>query len=294
MRFFTATVGLLMISSKLGLAQTAEITTPQPVTIPAEIEKVLKEAKWKRQEAMKARFNPILQDLSRRTEGSYQSLYLDAVYGVFFAKEPKPEKAFQEWQKKNKGLVEDPRLPVATRLASLNLQANIYLILGDEEKAVGYFVELIRGIADGPGDLAGFHLMQESLPDTLLVKFYGVESDYFKVENCYMGAISNVEALFIAQVLSWHEKKQPNRVSSIWDFTIAACGKIASLNDQKLNQFNLMDCPRLLVGKSDSMAKIGQKSEASNILRTVLNNFPEYPGFDEVTRRFLQLNSVSQ
>lgn len=289
-RFLPTLLPLVLLPIWPALGQDSTVSPPSQ-ELSGELQKVLREARGKRKEALKARFQPILDDLSRRTSGSYHSLYLDAVYGVFFSKDPKPERAFQEWEKKNKGLVKDPRLPLATQLAALNLQGQIHLILENEPEAFSSFKELIETLAGAPDDLVGFHLMHESLPETLLVRFYGIEPDYWKEGNRHTGPISEVEALFSIHILPSLVGERTKDLARMWDASIQASARMATSSDAKARKFDLTDHPRLLVAKADSLNQAGLKAEAIQVLKMVLKTFPHYPKFGEVTDRLITIDS---
>jgi tetratricopeptide (TPR) repeat protein len=276
--FIPVICSIVLLVSVSGFA-VEETAAPSP-----EIAKLLKEVEWKRRQALKDRFNPMLHNLST---GDYRQLYLDAVYAVFFANQPNPQKDFQNWAKTNKGLVADPRLPLAANLAALNLQGHLHLIMGEEETAVNCFVKVLQGIASGPDNLCGFHLLQESLGETLFVKYFAIENDYLNKDGSYTGAIGNVEAFFTANILPWYREQRSKEVAAIWDTAITASAKTATLSEEKHRKFQLTDHPRLLSQKAGDLYQLGYKKEALNILKETMQKFPEYPDFEDLTKQLI-------
>jgi hypothetical protein len=279
---------LLIIASLPGVTPLRSQETP--VASPEAV-KVLKESRLNRAQALQDSFNPVIGALSG---GDYRSLYLNAVYAVFFANNLRPQPAFRDWQKKNAGLVNDPRLPEATRLAAANLRGHLYLILGDESQAVGCFLSVLRGLRDGPDNLAGFHLFQESLNESLLTKYYHIESEYLNEDGGYTGAIGNLEHLFTIAILPWHEKNNPQEIAGLWDSLIMAKSKMASLSDQAADRFALTGQPELLLAKAESLAQNGQKKQAVAVLKDLLQKFPMYPKYQDIEAKFLQLSGEAK
>ncbi|MDR1303888.1 MAG: hypothetical protein LBK76_01570 [Verrucomicrobiales bacterium] len=282
---FSALPAMFLLTG-INVLWSQETATPS-----REAEKLLKEAGWQRAQVMKDSFEPAIRDLSRNSSEEYRALYLSAVYEVFFAKDLKPQQAFREWQKKNTGLVSDSRLPIATELAAANLQGHLYLILEDQPRAINCFLTVLKGIQEGPDNLTGFHLLQESLGESLLTKYYRIEDAYLKEDGGYSGAIANVEKLFNTSILPWYEQHQPREIAALWDMLIIAKSKAASLSKKNADQFAIAGHAELLLAKAASLEKIGQKKQAIAVLKELLQKFPLYPKYKDIEARFLQLSA---
>lgn len=217
----------------------------ETANIPPDIERLIQKSRQQRQDTLKAKFAPIQKDLANRSDP--RQFYLDAVFQVFFAKEERPDKPWRDWQKTNRGLVEDERLPLATETASLYLQGHLFQLMGREADAVATWTNALNRMASGQEKLTGFHLLQESLADSLLVKFYGIESEYLKEKDVYYGSLGDVEAFFTKSVLPWHEEHQPQTLGNLWDIAITAIGKASSLSEQKATKFAITEQPRLFL-----------------------------------------------
>jgi|GEM_PF-7100926 len=286
---YISTFGLCMSICSSLHSQSNESAQHAHQKLPGELQKILADAKWTRKQAMKGKFDPILRDLSGSSASNPQALYLAAIYGVFFSDQLKPERAFGEWRKQNKEILEDPRLQQAMQLAILNMRGQIYFVLEEEEQSTECFNTLLNRIAVSPSNIGGFHLMQESLQSALLVKYYRITTDYWKEAKCYTGTINDVESLFLTCVLPYYESKQPKSVGVEWDQMIAAAQRIKSINAQTLEQFNLTELPRLLTAKADSAARTGDLNMAITTLKNILLKFPTYPRYSEVEKRLEEI-----
>lgn len=278
-------LGFSFEMAALAQSQPSDISPQQQ-----EIDKLLKEARWKRQEILKGRFEPVLRDLGRSSGGEFRDLYFNAVYLLKFSEDARSEKAFQEWQKDHRELVADPRLEVCTKIASLNLQGHIYLILGDRDKASSRFLDALNEIAGAPDNVAGFHLMQEKLEDSLLLKYYKINPEYFRGNSKFLGTASDVEALFLEEVLPWYQQNHPDRIGGAWDAMINAAGKIAALNEISLQKFNLSDCPRMLMAEADCLFEANDRGHAVQALKILVQRFPESPNFDEAAQKLKEFS----
>ena len=259
----------------------------QDTPIPADIQKLLQTADAKRKEAMNGRFAPILADLQQRA-GDSRQFYLDANQQVLFSKGDAPQKAFSDWKIKNKEWLDDPRLPAAADVELLYLRGHIQHAKGSDTAAMAAFNALLSAVRAGPPDLLGYRLMKEGLTETSFFKFYDLEEGYFRDKDGYYGTPGDVEKLFVAMMEPWYEENDPNALGAEWDLMIAAAEQAAQATDKTADNYALVDHPRLLVLKADSLVKVGKKAEAIETLKQVIQKFPAYPRYKEVADKLIQ------
>ncbi len=259
----------------------------QDTPIPADIQKLLQTADTKRKEAMNGRFGPILTDLQQRS-GDSRQFYLDANQQVLFSKGDAPQKAFSDWKIKNKEFLDDPRLPAAADIELLYLRGHIQHAKGSDPAAMASFNALLAAVRAGPPDLLGYRLMKEGLTETSFFKFYDLEEGYFQDKDGYYGTPGDVEKLFVAMMEPWYEGSDPNTLGAEWDLMIAAAEQAAQATDKASDNYALVDHPRLLVLKADSLVKVGKKAEAIETLKQVIQKFPSYPRYKEVADKLIQ------
>lgn len=262
--------------------------------IPSDVQKFLEDAQWKRKQTIKKRFAPVLSALAQAESIGYGQLYQNAVFRAFFAGDTKPEQAFREWKKKNKQLVEDPRLAPATKIAVLNLQAQIYQILDEEEAAMSYYNKMVAVIKKSPSDIGAFHLLQESLQESLLVKSFQLEEEYVTNDRVYAGTILELEELVASQALPWYERNRPNEVGKQWDEAIQAIKMLAMSDQERYKKFLFSGWPDLIVKKAECLNKLGKRAESLTLLKEVLSNFPEYPDYEKVEQRIIAYSTSTQ
>ncbi|SDT92031.1 Tetratricopeptide repeat-containing protein [Verrucomicrobium sp. GAS474] len=311
MRFFRS----LLLPLVLGLSSTLPLPARADDELPPEIAKLLHDAEGKRREAMNARFAPILSDLGQHGDG--RSFYLQAVQQVQFdktalaAKEAQdkekavaegradrakdkekasdgPQKAFSDWKIKYKDLLDDPRLGPAADIYVLYLRGQIQYAKGDAKAAAAVFDTLMDAVRSGPPTLTAYPLFKDSLTSSIFFKYYDLEEGYFNDKGGYYGSPADVEKLFTAMVEPWYEDESPAALAGEWDAAIAAIGQAAQADPKTADNFPVVDNPRLLVLKADSLMKVGKKTEAIETLKVVIQKFPAYPQYKEVTDKLVQ------
>lgn len=255
----------------------------QESTLPPDVARTLRNAKYEHEEAMRKRFEPIIHDLSRGSDSEYAQLYSDAVQNVFFGTDTDNGKAWREWQKKNKNVLDDPRLPLATQASALYLQGQLYLVLGNKTDANTCFNKVLNIMANGPKDLAGFHLMQESLTTTLLFKYYNISQEYLNTKETYGGSISQVEPLFKGLILPVAIQIDPQNLDGYWNTLIIAFGKVASNSDTQAQKYAVDDYSRLELEEAQSLLQAGQKKKAIDLLTKLLSDYPDSPRYKETS-----------
>jgi tetratricopeptide (TPR) repeat protein len=255
----------------------------QDPTLPAGVANALRESQLEHEEAMKKRFEPIIQDLSRGFDSDYAQLYSDAIRAVFFANDTASGAGWREWQEENKSILEDPRLPLATEASALYLQGHLYTVLERQDDASACYIKVLNILANGPQNLAGFHLMQESLTTTLLFKYYNIAPEYLDTKDTYCGSIAGAEQLFKGLVLPNAIKSDPRNIESYWNTAITAIGKASSLSDTQVQKFNVDDYPRLVLEESQCLMQLGQKKEAIYLLEQLLSSYPDSPRYKEIS-----------
>ncbi|HEY8965529.1 MAG TPA: hypothetical protein VIM58_03740 [Candidatus Methylacidiphilales bacterium] len=285
-RFCRALPFLLLAVVGTGALAQDQGAAPGATDLPPDIAKLLQNAEGKRKEAMNGRFAPILADLQQRGDG--RAFYLDAVQKVSFSTGDAPQRAFSDWKIKNKDLIDDPRLPVAVQVYLLYLRGQIQHAKGDDRGAVSTFDAMFDAIRGGPQTLASFPFFKDDLFATIFFKYYDLEEGYFQEQDGYYGSPIKVEKVFKAMVLPWLEANEPESLAREWDRAIDAAGAAAQDSDKAADNFSLVEQPRLLVLKADSLKKAGRTAEAIETLKGVVQKFPEYPAFKEVAAKLVR------
>ena len=279
MRFsFLTFVTVILLSFGAGVRVNA-----QDPALPPDVARALRQANAEHEEAMGKRFEPIIQDLSRGSDSDYAQLYSDAIHAVFFANDDEKGTGWKSWQKENKNILADPRLPAATQTSALYLQGQLYLVLGRQVDASNCFNKVLNIMASGPQDLGGFHLIQESLTSTLLFKYYNLSPEYFKAKDAYYGSIAQIEPLFKKLILPIAIQSDPKNIESYWNTAINAVGNTASLSDTAKQKFAVDDYQRLSLEEAKCLNDLGQKKKAVAILEQLLTNYPDSPRYKETS-----------
>ena len=276
-----------LLSLLLGLGLAVASLPAQDTPIPPDIARLLAAADAKRKEAMNGRFGPILSDIQQRS-GDSKQFYLDAIQQLQFSKGTSPQKDFSDWKLKNKELLDDPRLPVAADIHLLYLRGQINHAKGSDPAAMACFNSLLAAVRGGPPDLLGYRFMKEGLTETVFFKFYELEEGYFKEKDGYYGNPGDVEKLFTGMMEPWYQDNDPKSLGAEWDLMIAAVDQASQVTDKSADNYSLVDHPRLLVLKADSLVKAGQKTEAIETLKQVIQKFPAYPEYKGVADKLVQ------
>ena len=272
-------IGILV----MGVLLCVDKAYSQEPSLPPDVARTLRNAKYEHEEAMRKHFEPIIQDLSRGSDSDYAQLYVTAVQSVFFSDDNARGTGWKDWQKQNKGILEDPRLPLATQASALYLQGHLYAVLGRQDDATNCYNKVLNILANGPSDLAGFQLMQESLTTTLLFKYYNIAPEYLNDKDTYCGSIAQAEKLFKELILPNAIKTDPRNIQSYWNTAITAIGKASSLSDTQLKKFNVDDYPRLVLEESQCLIQLGQKKDAIALLEQLLSSYPDSPRYKEIS-----------
>jgi tetratricopeptide (TPR) repeat protein len=256
----------------------------QQTNLPPEIARTLYESKLEHDQAMQKRFEPIIQDLSKSSDSDYSDFYANAVHTVFFAQNNIDDQdGWKDWQKKNKGLLEDPRLPIATAAAALYLQGHLYSVLGKQSDAVACYNKILNIIANGPQNLAGFHLMQESLTGTLFFKYYNIPSEYLDTKNTYCGSMAQTEQMFKGLILPDAIQNDPKNIDSYWNTAIVAIGNVSSLSDAQRQKYAVDDYPRLVLEEAQCLVQLNQQKNAIFLLERLLSSYPDSPRYKDIS-----------
>jgi tetratricopeptide (TPR) repeat protein len=285
-------ISCLVLGGFLCLETKAPMYAQEP-NLPPDVARTLRNSKYEHEEAMKKRFEPIIHDLSRGSDSDYAQLYFDAVNSVFFGTSTDNGAALREWQKKNKSLLEDSRLPLATQASALYLQGQLYLVLGNKIDANACFNKVLNILANGPKNLAGFHLMQESLTTTLLFKYYNIPQEYLDTKGTYCGSISQVEPLFKGLILPIATQSDPQNLDAYWNTAIVAFRNVASNSDAQSQKYAADDYPRLVLEESQSLLQVGQKKKAIDLLTQLLSDCPDSPKYKEISDALIAASTAA-
>ena len=283
-------IWILISANTIVMAISATAFAQDP-TLPGGVASVLRESKLEHDQAMINRFEPIIRDLSRGVDVQYAQLYSDAVRTVFFSQDTQNGSGWSEWQKENKGVLEDPRLPLATEASAYYLQGHLNLILGRQAEASICFNKVLNILATGPKDLAGFQIMQESLATTLLFKYYGIAPEYLDTKGTYCGSIAEAELFFKALILPDAISSDPQNIQTYWNTAITAIGNTSSITDTQRQKYAVDDYPRLVLEESQCLVQLGQKKAAVYQLEQLLSSYPDSPRYKEISDALINASS---
>jgi hypothetical protein len=283
---------LVFLSCFLLSIEVSAQTNSTTASLPQEVIDTLRESKLDHDQALRKRFDPIIRDLSRGFDSDYAQLYSDAVDNTFFAGKPDADKEWREWQEENKGILEDPRLPLATAASALYLKGHLYQILSQQSDACDCYLKVLNIMANGPENLVGFHLMQESLNDSLLVRYYQIPKEYFTDDSAYYGSIGQTEQFFKSLILPYALQNDPTNIDSYWNTAIAAIARASSSSVGQKQKFAIDDYPRLILEESKCLEQTGKRKVATSLLEQLVANYPDSPHYKEITSALIEASSL--
>lgn len=73
---------------------------------------------------------------------------------------------------------------------------------------------------------------------------------------------------------------------------IDGIAKASEVNETKQKKFEVTENARLLTLKGDSLLKIGNKEGAKQTYKSILVRYPEYPKYEEVKKKIIELMEV--